>query len=358
MDKSIEKQTLKADDRDFGADVVRIAAGIMVLTLHFFLRNGFYYREMTGFFGISALTVRFITLSCVPLFVMLSGYLKVRKEWSWAYYKSLLPIIVSYVLISLMHLPYKILVVKERHSVSEWIMEFLNFDLAEYGWYVGMYIGLFLLSPFLNRMWNACRNRKEHTVLTLTLISVTFLTSTVNTLTASDANLLPAYFTGMYYITYYILGCFIRTYRPKVRQGYLWTLILITGLANAVMNICTRTDPADFYTGYSAGYSHLFTALITVCMFLSLYRLESGSMRVRKTAARLSGGIFEMYLCSYLFDRVIYRMFYKKYPLSLYLPVGILMVGAVFAGAFLLGTGVKFLSGKICGRLLRKQKDR
>ena len=54
MDKNIEKKTLKADDRDFGADVVRIAAGIMVLTLHFFLRNGFYYRELTGFFGISA----------------------------------------------------------------------------------------------------------------------------------------------------------------------------------------------------------------------------------------------------------------------------------------------------------------
>ena len=33
-------------NRDFGADVVRVLSCLLVLILHFFLRNGFYYREI------------------------------------------------------------------------------------------------------------------------------------------------------------------------------------------------------------------------------------------------------------------------------------------------------------------------
>ena len=103
-----EKQTdTGRKNRDFGADVVRITALFMVLMIHYFLRNGFYYREAAGFFGFTALMLRSATLCCVPLFMMLTGYLKCGKPWNPAYYRSILPILFSYLMISLIHLPYR-----------------------------------------------------------------------------------------------------------------------------------------------------------------------------------------------------------------------------------------------------------
>ena len=150
-------------EREFGADLIRILALILVYWVHFYLRNGFYSSEAPGVWGFIAVLFRPVFMCCVPLFLMLTGYLKCGKEWSWKYYLSLIPILISYVLISAIHLPYKIFWLKETLTVRGWIKEFLAYELAEYGWYIGMYIGLFLLSPFLNMLWNHIKKKEAHT---------------------------------------------------------------------------------------------------------------------------------------------------------------------------------------------------
>ena len=164
--------------REFGADVIRIVACLMVLTLHFFLRNGFYYREMRDFWGILAIAVRTLSLCCIPLFVMLTGYLKCRKPFSVKYYRSILPILTSYLIISLLHLAFRILILKESHTVSEWFLEFCDCKLSTYGWYVGMYAGLFLLTPLLNLVWTGCPTKRAHLGVVLTVVTYAlFLTA-------------------------------------------------------------------------------------------------------------------------------------------------------------------------------------
>ncbi|MBQ9911227.1 MAG: hypothetical protein IJM50_06995 [Lachnospiraceae bacterium] len=121
-------------ERDFGADLVRITAGVLVLTVHFFLRNGFYYREARGFFGVLAVAFRTAALNCVPLFMMLTGYLKCKKEWTLRSYLSIVPILTSYVVISLIHLAYKILYAGVRMSAIEWLLQLISFKLADYSW--------------------------------------------------------------------------------------------------------------------------------------------------------------------------------------------------------------------------------
>lgn len=68
--------------RDIGLDLTRIVAFISVVAIHFFLNSGYYNEPVVGkrmyimtlgrtFFGI-----------CVPLFMLLSGYLMVNKSIS------------------------------------------------------------------------------------------------------------------------------------------------------------------------------------------------------------------------------------------------------------------------------------
>ena len=348
-------------ERDFGADLVRIAAGLLVLTVHFFLRNGFYYSEAGDLWGILACAVRIFSYSCVPLFMVLTGYLKCRKAWTPSYYLSLIPILISYTVISLIHLIYKICYEGVRMTVFEWIEEFLSFQLANYSWYVGMYVGLFLFSPLLNLIWSGCRTKKQHAGVVLTMAALTLLPPTVNGIANTGYELLPAYFTQIYYVAYYFIGCYIRTYRPKIRTGTGLAAAGALCILMAVVNVITRTEPAGFYSGFSSGYGTLPTAAVTVFIFLSLCRISSKSPKIKKTAAFFSGLIFEVYLLSYLFDKHIYILHYKAYPMSLYLPVGILMVSAVFLLSCAAAIPVKKLSKTVYGRLLRRyetQKNR
>lgn len=316
--------------RDFGADAVRIAAAVMVLIQHFYMRNGFYYREMTDIWGILNIAMRTVSLSCVPMFLMLTGYLKCGKPWSKKYYASLVPVLAAYLLVSVLSLLFRILVRNESRTAAEWLLEFLGFTLAPYSWYVGMYIGLFLLTPLLNKIWQGCAAHREQAAVVLTMAAVTYLPSTVNALSPSGAELLPAYFKQMYYISYYFLGAYIAARRPKVRQWILWAVILTASLGISVLNTVTRADPADFYSGFSAGYSHILTALISVCLFLSFSQLQCKRERLRRVAGWLSGIAFEIYLCSYFTDVLIFPLFKNDAPAILYFPVGLLMVAAVF----------------------------
>ena len=120
----------RKNTRDFGADIVRITALFMVLWLHFYLRNGFYYTEITDLSGFIAVMFRPILMCCVPLFMILTGYLKCSKKWDLRYYRSLFPILVSYLLISLIHLPYKIFFQDQHASIGDWILQILRFELA------------------------------------------------------------------------------------------------------------------------------------------------------------------------------------------------------------------------------------
>ncbi len=337
-----------ATDRDFGADVVRIAALILLLWLHFYLRNGFYSAEARGFAGFAAVASRTVFMCCVPLFMILTGYLKCGRTWTASGYFSLVPILASWGIISLIHLPYRIFWRKESAGVIEWILRFFRFELANYSWYVGMYIGLFLLSPLLNLIWCSCRTRRGHFTAVLTFTVLTFLPASVNNFPFEE--LIPGYFQSVYYITYYLIGCYIQTYRPQPKRRFLLLFVLAVAALLAWANISTRTAAADFYSGFRVSYNGLATGSMSAAIFLLLYRCRTESGRLRRLAGHVSGVVLEIYLLSYIADTNIYPLFYKKYPMSLYLPIGILMTSAVFLTTYPAAFLINRLVRKLCRR--------
>ena len=289
-------------------------------------------------------------MTCVPLFAVLTGYLKCGKKWSGSYYRSLIPIVISWVLISGIHLVYKIVHLHQHATVGEWIVQFLGFKLADYSWYVGMYMGLFLLSPIINLAWNALKTRKGHLALVWTFVAVSFIPATINGIGAmlgAEENLLPAYFTQVYYIGYYVIGCYIKTYRPRPNRILCGVVIILVCSLHAILNMLTRDDPEEFYTGYSASYSHPFIVILVICVFLILYQVECKKYPVRLMAYGISSVVLEMYLLSYLFDSNIYVLHKGEYGAASYIWVGLLMTLAVFGCSFVAAQIVHFISKSI-----------
>lgn len=139
--------------RDTSLDVIRIIALFCVISIHFFLNTDYYDVTIEG------KQIYFMTLFrsffriCVPLFLILSGYLKNQKVLNITYYKSFSKIAFVYILASIGCLIFRYAYLCEDISINNGFFSILNFNASEYAWYVEMYIGLLLLIPFLNILW-------------------------------------------------------------------------------------------------------------------------------------------------------------------------------------------------------------
>ncbi|MGI6106884.1 MAG: acyltransferase [Lachnospiraceae bacterium] len=336
--------------RLFGLDCVRIMALCLLFWLHFFLRNGFYSRQVAGPAMIAAAAVRCICLTCVPLFLMLTGCLKCGKEYKKGYYHSLPVIIISWVIISFICLFYDVRIAGQHKSAYAWAVDFFSFDLANYSWYVNMYIGLDLMSPFINKLWNALENKKSRAALLIVMISITFLPTTLNSFKfdgETAMHLLPGFWVNLWFITYYLIGCWIRTYQPTVRRIPAIAVSIALGFFAAVVDSRTGGAETKFYDGYTMTYSHLVTAASAVLLFLAVYRIRTKSSVLKFMAKHISAVSLEMYLISCVFDQKIYRWQYGKYPPSEYWWRGLLCTAAVFGLSFGSGFLVHQASGWI-----------
>ena len=90
---------------------------------------------------------------CVPLFLITTGYLMKNKELNKKYYFGISRVLIIYLLNALMYIGYNILYLKEPVSIKFIASSILNFSTG-YSWYIEMYIGLFLMIPFINLIYN------------------------------------------------------------------------------------------------------------------------------------------------------------------------------------------------------------
>ena len=161
--------------RSPAADLIRILAFFLVVSVHFLLNNGFYSQTVTGKRMFIMMLMRSFFIICVPLFITLSGYLLRRKKLEKSYYKRISKIIITYILASLLCVFYSVVFLKQDFTIKSIILNVLNFSASPYSWYIEMYLGLFLLIPFLNIVYNALPSQKWKIWLIITFIILTSL---------------------------------------------------------------------------------------------------------------------------------------------------------------------------------------
>ena len=101
------------------------------------------------------------------------------------------------------YLGYNTIYNGESFSIRHIIKSILNFDIG-YSWYIKMYLGLFLLIPFINLIYNNLKNKKQKQVLILTMLVLTSFQGIFNI----KYNLIPDWWISIYPLTYYFIGCY------------------------------------------------------------------------------------------------------------------------------------------------------
>ena len=179
--------------RESGIDLIRCLGLLFVVGVHEFMYNGYYSEHQTGAVIWAANSVRWLFFGCNGIFMILTGYLKSTKPFSREYYRSLATILVSYLLTCLVGFPVRHYLLGEKLGFWQWMEKMVTF--ADYGWYVEMYIGLFLLSPLINLVLERLTEPKQLFWLAGTMVVLTALPS------VTELNLVPDYWTSLYPVT-------------------------------------------------------------------------------------------------------------------------------------------------------------
>ncbi len=341
-------------ERDFGLDAVRAAAAVLVLSVHFFMNSGFYDLPIDGPAMALAAVLRMVCMACVPLFLLLSGCLCVDHRWSLGYYRKLLPVLFTYLLSGLACMAYQRACLGTEITPLGYIRRLLDFSAAPYAWYVEMYIGLFLLIPFVNAAWRALDERGR-LALVMTLLAVTALPTVSNVLW----HLLPGWWTGFYPLTYYVLGAWLRDHPIRLAG---WKLALgWLGLAAAAALLTAKLQRGAPFSYAEFNYwGSLFVTGEAVCAFSLLRRADGARAPAParwcvRQIARLS---LPIYLVSYIADTLAYPLLTARVStMAGRLPWMPVMVLIVLICSSLLAVPVELAAGALTRLVPGAKKD-
>ena len=314
--------------RSPAADIIRIYAFFCVVAVHFFLQSKFYDGWFEGNMMLVMTILRTSFMICVPLFLMLSGFLMRKKALSVDYYKRISKIIITYVLASIVCILYSKFGLFADITIKTAIQSILSFSGAPYSWYVEMYLGLFLIIPFLNVLYNNIPTKKWKLVLLASFIALTSLPGVVNVYNFNSLDwwlmpsssfettkIIPSWWITFYPVTYYFLGCYLSEYGLKIKKSInLILIILVTVLSGAFS--FWRSYKGVFAWGEWGDYQALFNVILAVLVFVFFMNLKytKVSDRAAKFLQTISGLTFGGYLVSSVFDMYFYPQLVEKVP--------------------------------------------
>ncbi len=295
----------KKIERASGLDFVRFLAVFSVIGAHYILNCG-YYRTDLKERGMALFTVcRWFFMTCVPIFMILTGYLKINKKPSKDHYMELVPIMSGYGLIGVLNIFVSNYIYGGIYTWKSGADELFTYRIA---WYGGMYLCMMLLIPFFNILWKNLE-KKQKQLLILSLLCITSVPSLIPWF-------FPSYWERLYPLTYYYIGAYIREYSPNPARwkcGGIMSIVLFLVTGGTYLTKAEGVFNWEFLGSIDNGYGSLPVCICAVCLFLLFYSQSFKRKWVRSLLASVSQVSFYIYLFSSVVDTVIYWKMQDKW---------------------------------------------
>lgn len=157
------------------------------------------------------------------------------------YYVKRIRVIIIYVLASIVCEIFRIVFLQEEKNIIDIVMEIISFNVGNYSWYIELYLGLILIIPFLNVMWNTISDKQGKKILIVSLIFISSLPSVINVynfkmsgwwsspiISTEYQKIIPDSWSALYPITYYMIGCYLKDFRLSIKKSINFILIVLT----------------------------------------------------------------------------------------------------------------------------------
>lgn len=294
--------------RNINIDLIKCIAVFSVISVHFFANTGFYDKVVLGNNMYVAVFFRTLFMICVPLFMITTGYLMKNKTLSKKYYLGISRVLITYVLASLIYLGYRAIYFGEPFGIKHIVRCIVEFDIAN-AWYIKMYIGLFLLIPFINLIYNNLKVKKQKQILIITMLILTSFQGIFNI----KYSLIPDWWIGIYPLTYYFIGCYLKEYKVNIKPFKNILLLLFCLLISSLINIYISKGNT-FVWGIHNEYSSILNVSTSVLIFILITNLDLQKLNIKlkKIITKLSELSLGLYLTSGTIDRFLYFNYFKN----------------------------------------------
>ena len=334
-------------ERKLNIDLLKCIAIVFVVGVHFFLHTNYYGQSFTFKSIFLSSFIWMILMTCVPLFIMTTGYLMKDKTYSEDYFIKLLPVIGIYALTAAVYTFFDMRVVNEEYLGK--LFENI-FSFSHYAWYVNLYIGLYMLIPFLNAGFNSLTSRKNQVVVLGILVLFTIVPPTLSLLNNNEQNfmilphIIPDYWKGLWPITYYLLGAFLASSKKKSSFKELVFVIFILDILS-VFGLAAISE-----TTFGIEYTVLPVFLLSSLIFYSVIHLKVSIKNewLKRVVLFISKNTLPIYLLSVIGDYYWYPKMVEKWGdftnifLRFPLIVIFLLIQAILM-TFILNTLLKFI---------------
>lgn len=299
-------------ERKLNIDSLKCIAIVFVVGVHFFLHTNYYGQSFTFKSIFLSSFIWMILMTCVPLFIMTTGYLMKDKTYSEDYFIKLLPVIGIYALTAAVYTFFDMRVVNEEYLGK--LFENI-FSFSHYAWYVNLYIGLYMLIPFLNAGFNSLTSRKNQVVVLGILVLFTIVPPTLSLLNNNEQNfmilphIIPDYWKGLWPITYYLLGAFLASSKKKSSFKELVFVIFILDILS-VFGLAAISE-----TTFGIEYTVLPVFLLSSLIFYSVIHLKVSIKNewLKRVVLFISKNTLPIYLLSVIGDYYWYPKMVEKW---------------------------------------------
>lgn len=305
------KEQTVVGGRFLGIDIVRTIAIFSVIAGHFWVLNTPYRKvDFDGSFSMFVQGMGYFFFGIgVPLFLLMTGYLNYKKvTFNKKYLKGILKVIYAYLFFSVLTCLFRTCYLYENIGIIGGIKKTLDFSLIPYAWYIEMWIGLYLITPFLNLGYQAISNRGQKKVLIILLYLMTALPDFCN---RYGMHLVPGFWSCIYPIMFFMIGRYVREYNPKCSLKVLGVAALLPCLINPLFGTFVVSGrPLMQIAGSSSG---LFGTIQAVAVFLLLYKMDIRNAVAKWCINRVALLSLDIYLACYMLDQLVYPIFLSHF---------------------------------------------
>ena len=329
----IEKQ------RKSNFEMLRILAMIFIILSHYTLHGGLLKID-------SYTPNKYIGSLCylsgkigVNLFVLITGYFLINSKFKVKKVLKLILQVFSYTI------PLFLVYVLVKNEITKQIIKYTFLPIT-YGayWFITIYIGLYILSPFINKFIKSI-SQKNLQVLFIILFILFTIIPTITSTTNFMGNL-------QWFIFMYMIGAYIQLYGiNKIKKSTLkwWVIGLYAVHAIIVCGITyiSQNNAKQFSRIYQViEMNYLIPFLISVFMFLFFENLNVPNNKFINLLGKTSFGVY-LFHDSYFreaFWKKIFKVesFYNAEPYILILHI----IGSVIV-IYLVGTSIELIRVKV-----------
>ena len=324
--------------RNLNIDLIRVFACFLVISVHFFPNTSFYAQPIQGLPMFALTFIRNFSMICVPLFMLLTGYLSRHFDYDKKHILRFAHILIVYLLGTVVCKLYRMFFLGYGFSLKEWIYGLIDFSGAPYAWYVEMYLGMLIMIPFLNAGWRGM-SAAGRRIAALGFIVL----SSAHTVIPDRA--LFDYWAALYPVMYYFVGAYLAENSPRLKSGWLGLLLAAAAVLLALGSF-VLDHGGTFRARPFVDHSSVYVLAVAVLFFqfvrsLDLSALPACVCRLIQMAAKAT---LPAYLVSYCFDCSLYEPFCQRVPVAAkQLPYYFLLVPVNFVGSILIGYAAALL---------------